>query len=91
MSFVQEYKSDLLRYYRRDRPRQGRPDHRVSSNALARKDVISLPAATEAAQSSASHFVCDIVKGASYKRDSKFKIMSLVRQHGYAARVFQRR
>src|ERR1700681_4132714 len=27
--------------------------------------------------STASHFACDIVKGASYKRDERFKIMAL--------------
>lgn len=27
--------------------------------------------------STASHFVCDMVKGASYKRDSRFRIMAL--------------
>src|SRR5512139_3955464 len=27
--------------------------------------------------STASHFVCDIVKGASYQRDSRFRIMAL--------------
>jgi D-sedoheptulose 7-phosphate isomerase len=30
--------------------------------------------------STASHFACDIVKGASYQRDSKFRIMALTDQ-----------
>src|ERR1700750_788637 len=30
--------------------------------------------------STASHFACDIVKGASYQRDSRFRIMALTDQ-----------
>jgi D-sedoheptulose 7-phosphate isomerase len=30
--------------------------------------------------STASHFACDVVKGASYQRDSKFRIMALTDQ-----------
>ena len=44
------------------------------------RGVISSFAAMAAARSTASHFACDIVKGASFNRESRFKIMALTDQ-----------
>ena len=34
-------------------------------------------AGTGGSAATAAHFVCDMVKGASYQKDSKFRIMAL--------------
>ena len=38
---------------------------------------ISLPAGTGGSASTASHFACDVVKGCSYQKDKRFRIMAL--------------
>jgi D-sedoheptulose 7-phosphate isomerase len=76
MSFVQEYKSDLL--------------NTINAIDLAKVDQIIeifkraraegrhiFTCGNGGSASTASHFVCDIVKGASYQRDTRFKVTSL--------------
>ena len=76
MSFTEQYKSDLLKA--------------IDSIDLSQvESAIDWFKETRAANghifvcgnggsaSTASHFMCDIVKGASFKRDSRFRIMAL--------------
>jgi len=76
MSFVQEYKSNLIDTI--DTIDLAKVDRIIESFKRARAEGRHIfTCGNGGSASSASHFVCDIVKGASYKRDMKFKIMSL--------------
>jgi D-sedoheptulose 7-phosphate isomerase len=76
MSFVQEYKSNLLGAIEAiDLDKVNRVIEIFKQARADGKHIFTCGNGGSAA--SASHFVCDIVKGASYNRDTKFKIMSL--------------
>lgn len=76
MSFVQEYKSDLLNAI--DAIDLAKVDQIIEIFKRARQEGKHIfTCGNGGSASSASHFVCDIVKGASYKRESKFKVTSL--------------
>ena len=76
MSFVQEYKSDLLNTI--DLIEIDKVDRIIEMFKTARAEGRHIfTCGNGGSASTASHFVCDIVKGASYNRDSKFKVMSL--------------
>lgn len=77
MSFVEEYKSDLINTI--DAIDLAKVNQIIDIFKRARTEGRHIfTCGNGGSASSASHFVCDIVKGASYKRDQKFKIMSLV-------------
>ena len=77
MSFVEEYKSDLINAI--DAIDLAKVNQIIDIFKRARTEGRHIfTCGNGGSASSASHFVCDIVKGASYKRDQKFKIMSLV-------------
>lgn len=77
MSFVEEYKSDLINAI--DAIDLTKVNQIIDIFKRARAEGRHIfTCGNGGSASSASHFVCDIVKGASYKRDQKFKIMSLV-------------
>jgi D-sedoheptulose 7-phosphate isomerase len=76
MTFVQEYKSDLLNTI--DLIDVAKVDRIIEMFKTARAEGRHIfTCGNGGSASTASHFVCDIVKGASYNRDSKFKVMSL--------------
>ena len=76
MSFVQEYKSDLLQTI--EAIDLAKVDQIIETFKRARAEGRQIfTCGNGGSASTASHFVCDIVKGASYKRDSRFKVMSL--------------
>ena len=76
MSFVQEYKSDLVTAI--DAIDLAKVEQIIDVFKRARAEGKHIfTCGNGGSASTASHFVCDIVKGASYKRESKFKVMSL--------------
>ncbi len=76
MSFVQEYKTDLIGAI--DAIDLAKVDQIIGIFKRTREEGRHIfTCGNGGSASSASHFVCDIVKGASYKRENKFKITSL--------------
>ena len=76
MSFVQEYKSDLMSAI--DLIDLAKVDSIIQTFKTARAEGRHIfTCGNGGSASTASHFVCDIVKGASYNREPKFKVMSL--------------
>lgn len=76
MSFVQEYKSELLGAI--DLIDLAKVDRIIAMFKEARAENRHIfTCGNGGSASTASHFVCDIVKGASYNRDPRFKVMSL--------------
>ena len=76
MSFVQEYKTDLIGAI--DAIDLEKVNQIIGIFKQARMEGRHIfTCGNGGSASSASHFVCDIVKGASYKRETKFKITSL--------------
>ncbi|HYP07043.1 MAG TPA: SIS domain-containing protein [Bryobacteraceae bacterium] len=76
MSFVQEYKSNLLNAI--DRIDLQKVDGIIEIFKQARDEGRQIfTCGNGGSASTASHFVCDIVKGASFNRDSRFKVISL--------------
>jgi D-sedoheptulose 7-phosphate isomerase len=76
MNFVQEYKTDLLRTI--DSIDLAKVDEIIELFKHARGEGRHIfTCGNGGSASTASHFVCDIVKGASYKRDLRFKVTSL--------------
>jgi D-sedoheptulose 7-phosphate isomerase len=76
MSFVQEYKSDLVSAI--DLIDLAKVDQIIEIFKTARANGKHIfTCGNGGSGATASHFVCDIVKGASFKRDSRFKVMSL--------------
>jgi D-sedoheptulose 7-phosphate isomerase len=76
MSFVHEYKTDLIGAIDAIDLEQVNQVIDMFKQARAEGRHI-FTCGNGGSASSASHFVCDIVKGASYKRETKFKITSL--------------
>lgn len=77
MSFVQGYKSELLNAI--DAIDLQKVDQIIDIFKRARAEGRHIfTCGNGGSASSASHFVCDVVKGASYNREQKFKITSLV-------------
>ncbi|HMF79143.1 MAG TPA: SIS domain-containing protein [Bryobacteraceae bacterium] len=76
VSFSREYKSKLLEALDTvDLEEVGRAIALLKQARTANKHVFVCGNGGSA--STASHFVCDMVKGASFERDSKFRIMAL--------------
>lgn len=76
MSFVQDYKKDVTQAI--DLIDTAKVDQIIELFTQARSEGKHIfTCGNGGSASTASHFVCDMVKGASYKRDVKFKIMSL--------------
>ena len=76
MSFVQEYKSDLIQTI--DKIDLSKVNQIIEIFKRARSEGRHIfTCGNGGSGASASHFVCDVVKGASYKRAERFKIMSL--------------
>ena len=76
MSFVQEYKSDLIETI--DKIDLSKVNQIIEIFKRARSEGRHIfTCGNGGSGASASHFVCDVVKGASYKRAERFKIMSL--------------
>ncbi len=76
MSFTEQYKTELLKTI------QGIDLAQVDSAIEWFKETRAngrhiFVCGNGGSASTASHFMCDIVKGASFKRDSRFKIMAL--------------
>jgi D-sedoheptulose 7-phosphate isomerase len=76
MSFVQEYKADLVTTINAIDLAKVEQIIDVFKRARAEGKHI-FTCGNGGSASTASHFVCDIVKGASYKREAKFKVTSL--------------
>src|SRR5690348_2598981 len=76
MSFANQYRSDLLRAIDTiDTERVDRVIDWFNEARAAGRHIFVCGNGGSA--STASHFACDIVKGASYQRDERFKIMAL--------------
>ena len=79
MAFPKEYKSDLLRAL--DTLDLARVEELIGVFAKARDEGRRIFVfGNGGSAASANHFACDIVKGASYGRNRRFKIMSLSEQ-----------
>lgn len=76
MSFVEQYKSDLLNTIEAIDLAKVEQIIDIFKRARAEGRHI-FTCGNGGSASTASHFVCDIVKGASYQRESRFKVMSL--------------
>ena len=76
MSFAASYKSDVLQAIEKidlalvDRAIEWFKETRANGHGI-------FVCGNGGSASTASHFVCDIVKGASYKRETRFRIMAL--------------
>jgi D-sedoheptulose 7-phosphate isomerase len=76
MSFVQEYKSNLVNAI--DSIDVAKVDEIIETLKRARAEGRHIfTCGNGGSASTASHFVCDMVKGASYQREPRFKMMSL--------------
>lgn len=76
MSFVQEYKSNLVDAI--EAIDVAKVDEIIDVLKRARAEGRHIfTCGNGGSASTASHFVCDMVKGASYKREPKFRITSL--------------
>ena len=76
MSFATEYRTKLARAL--DTLDLGKVDEAIEMLRRARdEDRRVFICGNGGSASSANHFVCDMVKGASYQRDKRFKIMAL--------------
>lgn len=76
MNFADQYKSELLRAI--DTIDTGRVGTAIEWFKKAREEGRHIfVCGNGGSASTASHFACDIVKGASYQRDERFKIMAL--------------
>lgn len=76
MNFAQDYKTDLIRTIETiplDKVQQAIDWFK---EARERKQTIFV-CGNGGSASTASHFACDMVKGASFQRDSRFRIMAL--------------
>lgn len=79
MSFPSEYKSNLLRAL--DTIDLAKVDELIAVFSKARDEDRSIfVCGNGGSASTANHIACDIVKGASYGRDKRFRIMSLSEQ-----------
>jgi D-sedoheptulose 7-phosphate isomerase len=76
MNFVQDYKSDLLSAI--DLIDTAKVDRIIDMFKTAREEGRHIfTCGNGGSASTASHMVCDIIKGGSYNRESRFKMMSL--------------
>ena len=76
MNFVQDYKTELLKAI--DAIDTAKVNEVIDLFKQARNEGRHIfTCGNGGSASTASHFVCDVVKGASYKRDSKFRVTSL--------------
>jgi D-sedoheptulose 7-phosphate isomerase len=76
MNFADQYRSELLRALDLiDTERVARAIEWFDEARAAGRNIFVCGNGGSA--STASHFVCDVVKGASYQRDKRFKIMAL--------------
>ena len=76
MNFADQYKSELLRAIDTiDTERVGRAIEWFNDARAKGRHIFVCGNGGSA--STASHFACDIVKGASYQREERFKIMAL--------------
>jgi D-sedoheptulose 7-phosphate isomerase len=76
MNFVQDYKSDLLGAI--DLIDTAKVDRIIEMFKTARDEGRHIfTCGNGGSASTASHMVCDIIKGGSYNRESRFKMMSL--------------
>lgn len=76
MNFADQYKSELLRAI--DTIDTSRVGTAIEWFKKAREEGRHIfVCGNGGSASTASHFACDIVKGASYQRDERFKIMAL--------------
>jgi len=76
MSFPQTYKADLLKAV--DTIDLGKVDEAIQVLIQARAENRRIfVCGNGGSASTASHFVCDMVKGASFRRDKRFRIMAL--------------
>lgn len=76
MSFVETYKAELLRTIDQIDLDKVQEAIRWFEEARESKRRIFV-CGNGGSASTASHFVCDIVKGASYQRDARFRMMAL--------------
>src|SRR3954452_4021311 len=76
MNFPQIYKADVLQAI--DTIDLGKVNDAIAILAQARnQDRRVFVCGNGGSASTASHFVCDMVKGASFRRDKRFRIMAL--------------
>ena len=76
MTFAEQYKTELFR--RSTRSTLHKVDQAIEWFSEARAEASTIfVCGNGGSASTASHFACDIVKGASYNRDSRFRIMAL--------------
>ena len=76
MNFTEQYKTDLIRTI--DSIPLDKVQQAIEWFKDARKDQKHIfVCGNGGSASTASHFACDMVKGASYKRDARFRIMAL--------------
>jgi D-sedoheptulose 7-phosphate isomerase len=76
MSFTREYRTQLLDTLSKiDLSKVDQAIEWFKEARSSKKHIFTCGNGGSA--STASHFVCDIVKGASYQRDSRFRIMAL--------------
>ena len=76
MSFTTSYKEDLFNAV--DQVKLGQVEQATSWLREARDaDRHIFTCGNGGSASTASHFVCDVVKGASYQREKRFRIMAL--------------
>ena len=79
MNFTEQYKTQLLTAI--DTVDLGRVDQAIEVFKKAREQSRHIfVCGNGGSASTASHFACDIVKGASFNRDSRFRIMALTDQ-----------
>jgi D-sedoheptulose 7-phosphate isomerase len=79
MTFPEQYKTDLLKAL--DRVPLEKVNEAIDWFRKARMDGRRIfVCGNGGSASTASHFACDVVKGASYQRDSRFRIMALTDQ-----------
>jgi D-sedoheptulose 7-phosphate isomerase len=76
MTYAEKYKADLLKTIETiDLPKVGEA---IEWFREARQEKCGIfVCGNGGSASTASHFVCDMVKGASYQRESRFRIMAL--------------
>jgi D-sedoheptulose 7-phosphate isomerase len=76
MTFVEQYKSELIQTI--DTIDTGKVNQAIEWFKQARAEGRTIfVCGNGGSASTASHFACDMVKGASYNRDSRFRIMAL--------------
>ncbi len=79
MTFAEQYRTDLLKAIETIEPARVQQAIDLFTEARDSGKHIFV-CGNGGSASTASHFACDVVKGASYNRDKRFKIMALTDQ-----------